>query len=64
MQVEVDMKCMQTNLVDLASPVSKILLLFVCFQKQPKISFRPCESKIELVEKIHANRGRYEMYAN
>ena len=30
MQVEVDVKCMQSNLVGMASLVSEISLLFVC----------------------------------
>ena len=69
MQVEVDVKCMHTNLVGVAPSVSEIRLLFFSLQKRPKFPFRPWAivhggQKIELAQKIHASRGWREMHAN
>ena len=51
-------------LVGMASLVLEILLLFLCFQKQPKFPFEPCMGikKMELAQKIHASRGICEMH--
>ena len=62
MQVEVDVKCMETKFGGVASPVLEILLIFCLPSKWPKFPFRPwtivhgCQ-KIELPQKIHASRG-------
>ena len=64
MQVEVDVKCMQTNLVGMASLVLEILLLFKFGQislsdpKWPNLPFRLWTivlggQKIELAQKVH-----------
>ena len=53
----------------MASLISKIWLLFVCFQNK-KFSFRPWTidspwgQKIESAQKIHASGGCCEMHAN
>ena len=62
MHVEVDVKCMETNLVGVASPVSEILPLFHLPSKWPKFPFGPWAivhggQKIESAQKIHASRG-------
>ena len=64
MQVEVDVKCMQTNFGgrDISS-VSEIMAPFSnCLQKQSKFPFGPWAivhggQKIESAQKIHASRG-------
>ena len=62
MQVEVDVKCMQTNFVGVTSPVSEILLLFCLPSKWPNFPFGQWAivlggQKIESTQKIHASRG-------
>ena len=46
MRLEVDVKCMQTNLVSLASPISGILLFF---QIWPNFPFRPWAHELHTV---------------
>ena len=63
MQVEVDLKCMQTYfLVGVTSLVSELWVLFDCLQKRPKFPFEPWtivhgSQKIESAQKINASRG-------
>ena len=69
MQVEVDMKCMETKLVSVVSLVSEILPLFRLPSKWPKFPFRPWTivhggQQIESAQKIHAGRGCCEMHGN
>ena len=63
-QVEVNVKCMQTDFggCDLSS--FRDIATFMLPSKQPKFLFRPWGSKIESAQKIQASRGRREMYAN
>ena len=58
-----------TILVGVASPVSDIVLLFTCLQKQPNFPFGPWTivhggQKIESAQKIHTSRGWREIHAN
>ena len=62
MQVEVDLKCMQTKFGGRGFFVSEILPLFRLPSKWPKFPFGPWTivhggQKIELAQKNHANRG-------
>ena len=69
MQVEVDMKCIQTNfgVCDLSG--FRFMAPFCLPSKTAKISFIPWTivhggQKIEFAQKIHASRGWHEMHAN
>ena len=62
MQVEVDVKCMQTNFGGHGLFGFRDLASFCLPSKTAKISLRtmdysPCGQKIELAQKIHASRG-------
>ena len=62
MQVEVDMKCMQTNFGGCGLIGFGVMAPFTCLQKRPKFPFGPWAivhggQKIELAQKIHASRG-------
>ena len=62
MQVEVDMKCMQTNFGGHGFSGFGVMVPFFWFQKQSKFPFRPWTivhggQKIELALKIHASRS-------
>ena len=62
MQVEVDVKYMETNFGGCGLSGFGVMAPFVCLQKQPKFPFRPWTivhggQKIELAQKIHASRG-------
>ena len=46
MQVEVDVKCMQSNLVGMASLVLEISLLFVCLKKWPKFPWTVAHGRV------------------
>ena len=69
MQVEVDVKCMQTNFGGHGHSSFGDFAPFVCLQKWPKFPFGPWtivhgDQKIESAQNIHASRGRCEMHAN
>ena len=63
MQVDVDVKCMQTNFCGRDLSGFGDFVLFVCLQKQPNFTFRqwtiysPWGSKNRISSKIHASRG-------
>ena len=62
MQVEVDMKCMETNFGGCDFSSFRVMAPFVCLQKWPKFPFRPWTivhggQKIESAQKIHASRS-------
>ena len=62
MQVEVDVKCMETNFGGCGLFGFGVMASFACLQKRPKFPFRPWTivhggQKIELAQKIHASRG-------
>ena len=62
MQVEVDVKCMQTNFGGHGLFSFRDLASFCLPSKQPKLPFGPWTivhggQKIELAQKIHASRG-------
>ena len=62
MQVEVDVKCMETNFGGCDFSGFRVMAPFVCLQKLPKFPFRPWTivhggQKIESAQKIHASRG-------
>ena len=62
MQVEVDVKCMETNFGGCDFSGFGVMAPFVCLQKWPKFPFRPWTivhggQKIELAQKIHASRS-------
>ena len=68
-QVEVVVKCMQTNFGGRSLSRFGDLAPFVCLQKWPKFPFRPWTiahggQKIESAQKIHASKGCCEMHAN
>ena len=69
MQVEVDVKCMQTDFGGRDLSGFGDFTHFCLPSKQPKFPFQPWTivhggQKIESVQKIHASRGRHEMHAN
>ena len=68
MQVEIHMKCMETNFGGCSLSGFGDLALFACLQKRPKFPFGPWTvhggQKIELTQKIHASRGSNEMHGN
>ena len=65
MQLEIDVKCMQTNFDVHGLSGFEDLDPFFCLQKQPKFPFEPWtivhggqkNEKIELAQKIHTSRG-------
>ena len=62
MQVEVDVKCMQTSFGGCGLFGFGVMSPFVCLQKRPKFPFGPWAivhggQKIESAQKIHASRG-------
>ena len=69
MQVEVDVKCMQTNFGGCGLSGFGDFVPFSFAFKTAKISLRTMGivhggQKIELAQKIHASRGWSEMHAN
>ena len=69
MQVEVDVKCMQTNFGGCSLSHFRDLAPFCLPSKRQKFPFRPWTiahggQKIESTQKIHASRGCCEMNAN
>ena len=66
MQVEVSLKCMQTNLGERGFSGFGDFVPFHLPSKWPKFFWTmdyAWWSKIESAQKIHANRGQCEMYA-
>ena len=62
MQVEVDVKCMETNFGGCDFFGIGVMAHYACLQKQPKFPFGPWTivhggQKIESAQKIHASRG-------
>ena len=61
MQVEVDVKCMQTNFGGRDLIGFGVMAPFACLRKRPKFPFRPWgvekSNRIESAQKIHASRG-------
>ena len=69
MQVEVNVKCMETNFGGHGLSIFGDFAPFCFPSKQPKFPFRAWTivhggQKIESAQKIHASRGQCEMHGN